>query len=49
MIAAGFWWWDDALAVARTVALLDGVRTRVYFAGGKWRVAPALVRSEPCS
>lgn len=38
----GFWWWDDAVAVATMTAQLQGRRMRVFYARGKWRVAPAV-------
>lgn len=43
-----FYWWDDAVQVAREIAAQTGIRQRVYrvpSASNSWRVAPALLRA----
>lgn len=41
-----FYWWDDAVDVARTIAAQTGIRQRVYRTAGlnPWRVRPAALR-----
>jgi hypothetical protein len=36
-----FYWWDDALTIARRRALNTGKRQHVYRAGGLWYVSEA--------
>lgn len=42
----GFYWFDDAVDVARSIAEQTGVRQRVYKGGGSnsWKVAPSSPR-----
>lgn len=49
---ASFYWWEEAVEVARMTAAITGVRQRVRKVGGSnpWQVTPATVRlvEVPC-
>lgn len=46
-----FWWWDDALAIARLLAIGTHIRHRVTLdrATETWMVEPVMNVMEPCS